>query len=219
MNIKKVIIIVFGVLITVFLAVDVMIFVQGRKSVARVSVEEKKPVDQVEGESFEIDDTMDSFAVSRNSEGTTEEPDSTFSGGEEGEGTAAAEAPTGEAAGEAPTGEAVGEVPTGEAADEAPQEKAADEGDSEYIFPDSASKRLKKADLKGMSKKELKLARNELYARHGYIFKDKSLAKYFEGKSWYRGTIKGEDFKDNETFNDIEIANRNLILKYEKKGR
>lgn len=210
MNIKKVIIIVFGVLITAFLAVDVMIFVQGRKSVARVSVEEKKPVDQVEGESFEINDTMDSFAVSRNSEGTTEEPDSTFSGGEEGEGTAAAEAPTGEAAGEAPTGEA---------ADEAPQEKAADEGDSEYIFPDSASKRLKKADLKGMSKKELKLARNELYARHGYIFKDKSLAKYFEGKSWYRGTIKGEDFKDNETFNDIEIANRNLILKYEKKGR
>ena len=214
MNIKKVIIVVLGVLIAVFLTADVLVFVQGRKSVARVSVEEKKTVNDVEGESFKIEGTMDSFTVSEKTEATTVEPDAMLSDGKEGEDTVA-EDPSAEA----PTGEAAGEAPTGEAADEASQGEAANEGDSEYIFPDSDSKRLKKSDLKGMSKKELKLARNELYARHGYIFKDKSLARYFEGKSWYRGTIKGEDFKDNESFNDIEIANRNLILKYEKKGK
>lgn len=210
MKAKKIIIVVLGILIAVFMAADILIFVQGKKSVAHVSVEEKKPVENIDGESFEIEDTMDNFTVPQNTGEITTNPDQVPSDDKE-EGTTEEMPQEGDAQEEAAQEEAPQE--------EEPADEVSDGSNSEYIFQDSDSRRLKKSDLKGMSKKELKLARNELYARHGYIFKDKSLAKYFEGKSWYTGTIKSEDFKDNERFNDIEIANRNLILKYERKGR
>jgi hypothetical protein len=35
------------------------------------------------------------------------------------------------------------------------------------------------------TKKELRLMRDEIFARHGYIFKDEDLRKYFKSKSWY----------------------------------
>ena len=99
-----------------------------------------------------------------------------------------------------------------------------DESDEEenvgdYIFADSDSRYLKASDLKKMSKKELRLARNELYARHGYIFEDEELSEYFNGKDWYLGSVEGDDFSDNDVFNKYEIANRNLILKYEAKKK
>ncbi len=39
--------------------------------------------------------------------------------------------------------------------------------------------------LKTKSKEELKLLRNEVYARKGYIFKSNDLNKYFKSKPWY----------------------------------
>jgi hypothetical protein len=44
-------------------------------------------------------------------------------------------------------------------------------------------------------KAKLRLMRNEIFARHGYIFKDQDLQAYFAGKSWYR---KDETFDFNE---------------------
>lgn len=52
--------------------------------------------------------------------------------------------------------------------------------ESEYVLPDSAKRKLKKSDLKGLSKEELRIARNEIYARHGRMFDDKKLQKYFD---------------------------------------
>lgn len=66
----------------------------------------------------------------------------------------------------------------------------------EYILEDSHLKYLKDQDIEKLSKKELRLARNEIYARHGYIFKDKSLKKYFNSTDWYNGTIKANNFPD-----------------------
>lgn len=97
-------------------------------------------------------------------------------------------------------------------------DEGSDDGDSdddEYIFADSDSRKLKKSELEGMSKDELRLARNELYARHGYIFQDNGLQEYFESKSWYEPSIKSSDFNDAKIFNKYEIANRNLIKKVE----
>lgn len=88
--------------------------------------------------------------------------------------------------------------------------------DSEYILPDSDSRKLTKSDLKKLSKKQLRYARNELYARHGRIFDDEELDKYFRSKSWYVPSISGDDFNDEAEFNEYEIANRDLISKYEK---
>ena len=59
------------------------------------------------------------------------------------------------------------------------------------------------------------IARNELFARHGRKFTDENLKSYFESKSWYEGTIEPEDF-DDSVFNEYEIANRDLIVEYEK---
>lgn len=92
-----------------------------------------------------------------------------------------------------------------------------DNDSDEYIFPESDSAFLKKSQLKKLSARKLRLARNELYARHGYIFKDEGLYEYFSKKSWYNPTVEGDDFKDSEYFNKYEIANRNLIKKIESK--
>ncbi len=86
---------------------------------------------------------------------------------------------------------------------------------SEYFIPDSDSRYLTMDDLEGYSEDDCRIARNELYARHGRKFTDENLRSYFESKSWYEGTIEPEDF-DDSVFNEYEIANRDLIVEYEK---
>ena len=87
-------------------------------------------------------------------------------------------------------------------------------GDGSYVIPDSSSRYLSESDLKGLSKNDLMYARNEIYARHGYIFQDAGLKKYFEGKSWYHGTVSASDFTSS-MLTLIEQANVKLIQKYE----
>lgn len=86
-----------------------------------------------------------------------------------------------------------------------------------YILPGSNKKKLDKQDLEGLSKQELRIARNEIYARHGRIFNDKKLQDYFESKSWYEGIIPAEEFSDSEELNKIERENILFIKKYEEK--
>lgn len=97
------------------------------------------------------------------------------------------------------------------------QAATADNNSDGYIFPESNSAFLKKSQLKKLSVKKLRLARNELYARHGYIFKDEKLYSYFSKKSWYVPKVDSDKFKDSDYFNKYEIANRNLIKKMESK--
>ncbi|OIK13024.1 hypothetical protein BIV60_15210 [Bacillus sp. MUM 116] len=56
---------------------------------------------------------------------------------------------------------------------------------SDYILPDSDKKVLSLVDIDIIPKWRLRIARNEIYARHGYVFKSKDLEKYFSSKSWY----------------------------------
>lgn len=55
-----------------------------------------------------------------------------------------------------------------------------------FIFPDSDIRKLTSADLRYLSKEQLKIARNEIYARHGHIFQTKDMQAYFSKQSWYR---------------------------------
>lgn len=87
--------------------------------------------------------------------------------------------------------------------------------ESEYILPDSNSRYLQMSDLAGFTAEECRIARNELFARHGRMFNDADLQAYFNSKSWYHGTISPDAFNDN-VFNEYEVANRDLIIKYEK---
>ncbi len=46
--------------------------------------------------------------------------------------------------------------------------------------------RLTAVDLAGKSKEDLRLLRNEIYARHGKTFQSVDLQKYFSSKCWYK---------------------------------
>lgn len=85
-----------------------------------------------------------------------------------------------------------------------------------FLIPDSDTRYLDKSDLEQFSKEECRLARNEIYARHGRMFNDKALQDYFNEQSWYEGTVSPEDF-DEGVLNSREKANAKLILKYEAK--
>lgn len=86
--------------------------------------------------------------------------------------------------------------------------------ETEYILPDSDTRRIAESDLETLSEEELRLARNEIYARRGRKFDDESLTNYFESKSWYRGTIEPSDFTD-ELLSEIEKYNATFIAEYE----
>ena len=88
------------------------------------------------------------------------------------------------------------------------------EEDSGWILPDSSEKKLRAADLKKLSAEDLRLARNEIYARHGLLFQSEDLVSYFSEKEWYEGTVEDED---QITLSEIEQDNIALIKKYEKK--
>ena len=85
--------------------------------------------------------------------------------------------------------------------EETKEEAEAEEKTDNYILPDS-------------SKSELRLARNEIFARHGRMFDDQELQDYFNSKSWYRGTIRPEDFSES-MLSETEKANIETIKKYE----
>lgn len=54
------------------------------------------------------------------------------------------------------------------------------------------------------------LAKNEIYARHGYIFNNEDLYNYFMGCIWYSPTCDSTDFDDN-IFNEYERANLEIL--------
>ena len=67
--------------------------------------------------------------------------------------------------------------------------------------------------LRGLSLHELRLLRNEIYARHGRIFKTVWIQQYFGGQPWYDPK---EDFKDEE-ISGSDKTNIETIVKYENK--
>lgn len=93
---------------------------------------------------------------------------------------------------------------------------AVGEEEAEYILPESASRLLTEADLENLTQEDLRIARNEIYARHGRKFLDEGLQKYFNGKSWYNGTIEPDDFKE-DMLSEIERTNEDTIVNYETK--
>ena len=85
-----------------------------------------------------------------------------------------------------------------------------------YILPNSDTEYLTRLDLEEYDAEYLRLARNEIYARHGYRFKDEVLQKYFGEQSWY--TAEKSEVPDSE-LNAYEIANRDLIVTIENESK
>ena len=83
-----------------------------------------------------------------------------------------------------------------------------------YIFFDSNTRYLTDADLAPLSAQELCFAKNEIYARRGYIFASTELSNYFNGKNWYWGVADASTFSDS-VFNAIEVTNISLLQQKE----
>jgi hypothetical protein len=79
------------------------------------------------------------------------------------------------------------------------------------ICPESSKRILTKYDLYHYNKKQLRLIRNEIFADKGYIFKDTSMAEYFNNRDWYEPRTR----KVPE-INRIELYNVILIQKMEQ---
>lgn len=79
-------------------------------------------------------------------------------------------------------------------------------------YPEASQRLLRADDVEEFPKSELEFMRNEIFARHGYCFKKKSLRQEFEMQDWYvPNTVDIKGF-----LTDIEKKNIQLIKRYEK---
>ena len=85
---------------------------------------------------------------------------------------------------------------------------------SEYILPESDTRYVDQDEIDQLTKNEVRLAINEIYARHGRKFDSKELQNYFGSKSWYNGTVNAADFKET-VFNEYEKKNAEFLKQKE----
>lgn len=102
---------------------------------------------------------------------------------------------------------------TNEGLEEADNEDGSNE--ENYILPDSSRRTISISELVGFTEEECRIARNEIYARHGRKFKDDELQKYFDKQPWYDGYIEPNDFSES-VLNKTELENIKTITLYEK---
>ncbi len=87
---------------------------------------------------------------------------------------------------------------------------------SDYILPNSSTELILDSILESLDAEKLKLARNEIYARHGRKFDDNAIQSYFDSKSWYKGFIEPDVF-DESVLSNIELYNLGAIERQEKR--
>ena len=79
-----------------------------------------------------------------------------------------------------------------------------------YIFANSDRVLLSRDALRGFSSEQLRIARNEIYARRGRFFKDPALTAYFSKFAWYK------PYAWDVPLNATEAANVKLISSMER---
>ncbi|MFN5887639.1 MAG: YARHG domain-containing protein [Flavobacteriales bacterium] len=82
----------------------------------------------------------------------------------------------------------------------------------EFSTVNGSATLLKRSDLENLSKGDLRIIRNAIYARHGYSFKNRPLRIFFDAQEWYMPI--STDVKEKLT--DIEKKNIQLLLQFEK---
>lgn len=86
-----------------------------------------------------------------------------------------------------------------------------------YAHPYSDTEHLTGIELKDLNKTQLELMRNEIFARHGYIFSSPELRMYFYSMPWYKPTTPASSF-NNSVFNEYERDNVELLTLYEERA-
>lgn len=89
--------------------------------------------------------------------------------------------------------------------------------DDTYFFPDTATRYITENELYNMTDREIAIARNEIFARHGRKFTKQEWIDFFSTKTWYVPTYDPETFDSMDLLNDFEKKNLKVILAYEEK--
>lgn len=71
---------------------------------------------------------------------------------------------------------------------------------------------IEEEDFKDYPPLLLHILKNEIYARHGYIFQNEDLNNYFRGMIWYKPQYEPADF-DVSVFNEIEVHNLDILAR------
>lgn len=84
----------------------------------------------------------------------------------------------------------------------------------------TADRKIKYSDIKNLSKTDLRIMRNEIYARHGWVFKSKDLQNYFAKTAWYKpaGSYANRNWVNKQVLrkiSELEKQNAAFIKKYE----
>ena len=82
----------------------------------------------------------------------------------------------------------------------------------ERLFTVAATRPLTEVDLYGLDASELRILRNSIYARHGYIFKSDDLRLYFSKFDWYYPDSPNVESR----LSQIERKNVSFIKAHEK---
>lgn len=81
----------------------------------------------------------------------------------------------------------------------------------EFLIPHSSQQILTSEEIARLSASQLRIARNEIFARNGRFFQNKELREFFESKPWYSPTTW------EPQLNEIELINVALIQDAERK--
>ena len=79
-----------------------------------------------------------------------------------------------------------------------------------FIIADSSTRRISRSELYNRTEHEVCMARNEIYARNGYLFDDSKYGDYYSCFSWYHGVTKSPELTE------LEKDNLKVIQEYEK---
>lgn len=79
-------------------------------------------------------------------------------------------------------------------------------------YPETSTRALAQAELSSKSLDELRIMRNEIFARHGHTFKTPNVKAYFAAQPWYRATV----IDAGPLLSELERKNLALILAAER---
>lgn len=80
-------------------------------------------------------------------------------------------------------------------------------------WPWTSERLIQPADLAPLSLGELDLMRNEIYARHGWIFRRPDLRNYFESQAWYRPRSNNAFYSNRQVEEELSpLERRNLRI-------
>ena len=87
---------------------------------------------------------------------------------------------------------------------------------SAYIFPYATERLIARGEYESLDAATLRLAINEIYARHGRQYDTQDLNAYFSSKSWYRPQYSKSEFDkiESQVLNSYERENVKILTGY-----